>query len=285
MHLKNFWFSYKNILLSAIEVSYLKFITRIFGILYKFLIRFLRHNFSSKIVNLDNLDKENLKNLNFNELFIKFNCDKGTFLDINNKKIFTHNYSIFYEKYFSKLKEKKINLLELGSHEGKGLAAFYYYFPYSNIIGANNNPFQMKFKSHRIKELYVDVSSKKILRNLSNHLVEDLDIVIDDASHNLRDIIISFTIFFKKLNKGGIYVIEDCNQFEVFKELDPYNGKEISPKEMLIKIQNNESFSSSFINEEDKKYLLENIKDIEIKKGSMMINNVNISDIAFIFKR
>ena len=54
---------------------------------------------------------------------------------------------------------------------------------------------------------------------------------------------------------------------------------------MLIKIKNNESFSSSFINEEDKKYLLENIKDIEIKKGSMMINNVNISDIAFIFKR
>ena len=133
MHLKNFWFSYKNILLSAIEVSYLKFITRIFGILYKFLIRFLRHNFSSKIINLDNLDKENLKNLNLNELFNKFNCDKGTFLKINNKKIFTHNYSIFYEKYFSKLKEKKINLLELGSHEGKGLAAFFYYFPFIHL--------------------------------------------------------------------------------------------------------------------------------------------------------
>ena len=134
MQIKNFWYSYKNILLNSIEKNFLKFSTRTVGTLYKFFIRYLRHNLSSKIINLDKLDKDKFKNLDLNELFNKFNCDKGTFLNINNKKISSHNYSIFYKKYFSSIKENKLNILELGSHEGKGLAAFYYYFSSSNEI-------------------------------------------------------------------------------------------------------------------------------------------------------
>ena len=80
--------------------------------------------------------------------------------------------------------------LELGSHEGKGIASFFFYFPNSEIFGANINPFQMKFASSRITELFVDVTSKQIIENLAKYLPNKLDIVIDDASHNLRDILI-----------------------------------------------------------------------------------------------
>ena len=285
MHIKNFWYSYKNILLNAIEKDFFKFSKRIFGTLYKFFIRYLRHNLSFKIINLDKLEKDKYKNLDLDTLFNEFNCDKGTFFKIDNQKILSHNYSVFYKKYFSSIKENKLNILELGSHEGKGLAAFYYYFPHSHFIGANINPFQMKYRSSRVQELFVDVSSEKILNNLSNHIEKELDIIIDDASHNLRDIIISFIVFFKKLKKGGIYVIEDLNQFKAFKKLDPYNGKEITPKEILIGIQNKKNYNSSFINDVDKKYLEDNIKDIKIEKGSMVVNDTNISEIAFIFKK
>jgi hypothetical protein len=34
-----------------------------------------------------------------------------------------------------------------------------------------------------------------------------------------------------------------------------------------------------------KKYLIENIKEIKIEKGSMEINEKNVSDIAFVFKK
>ena len=285
MQIKNFWYSYKNILNNTIQKNIFKFPTRILGILYKFFIRYFNHNFSSKVINLDKLKKKNFENLDLNILFNKFNCDKGTFFYIDNQKIISHNYSVFYKKYFSFIKENKLDILELGSHEGKGLAAFYFYFPLSNLIGANINPFQMKYKSRRIKELFVDVSSERVLNNLSKHIEKGLDIIIDDASHNLRDIIISFTVFFRKLKKGGIFVIEDINQFKVFKELDPYNGTEITPKEILIKIQKKENFNSSFINDVDKKYLIDNIANIKIEKGSMVVNNINISEIAFIFKK
>ena len=285
MCFRNYWFSYRNILLRSIQKkNYLAFVRKIFGTFYKFIVRFIRNNFSSRVTNLDNLDKKHYFDLDLDNLFINFNCDKGSCCIWDGKKILSHNYSIFYEKYFSRFKKKEINILELGSHEGKGIASFYFYFPYSNIIGANINPFQMRFTSKRITELYTDVSSKRILFNLSNHLREEFDIIIDDASHNLRDILIAFATLFRKIKKGGIYVIEDMDQFKAFKELNPYTN-ELTPKEILHKIKNKEDFHSSFINQEEKEYLVENIKDIKVEKGFMEINNNNVSDIAFIFKK
>ena len=286
MSFKDFWFSYKNILYREIEKKkYFTFIRRVFGVLFKFLIRYLRHKLQNKVLNLDKkINQKDYFNLGFEKLFLNFNSDKGPFWYSRDKKFVAHSYYIFYEKYFRELKEKKINILEIGSHEGKGIASFFFFFPFSKIIGANINPFQMKFSSERIKELYIDVSSKKILQNFADHLNNEQDIIIDDASHNLRDILITLPIMFKKLKSGGIYVIEDMDQFEIFKELNLYKN-EMTPKKILKKIQNKEYFKSSFIDENDRIYLQENISEIKMEVGTMIIDGKNASDIAFIFKK
>ncbi len=282
MEIRNFWYSYKNILIGASQKNIILFLRRILGILFKFIIKFLRYNYSSKIINLDKFEKKFYK-LKLDDLFIQFNSDKGSHFISNQEKIISHNYADFYEKYFLNKKNNKLKILELGSHEGKGIAGFYFFFPNSKLVGANINPFQMKFKSERISELYIDVSSKKIIKNFANHFKYEFDIIIDDASHNLRDILITFSILFKKLKKGGIYVIEDLDQFHVFKELNPYKN-ELTPKEILNKIKHNKDFQSSFIDDNEKKYLVENIQTINLEKGKMIINSFNVSDIAFIKK-
>ena len=285
MIMKNFWFSYQNILRREfLKKNYFKFFRKIFGCIYKFATRFLRHKFSINSVNLDKIDKKDFSKLSLDNLFINFSCDKGSYFFYGKEKVFSHNYSIFYKKYLNFLKDKKFKLLELGSHEGRSLASFYFYYPRAIMIGANINPFQMKYQSKRITEIFVDVSSEEILTSLSNHLDNELDIIIDDASHNLRDIIIAFSILFKKLKKGGIYIIEDINQFEVFKNLNPYVN-ELTPLEILKSIQEKKDFESSFLDEETKKYLINNINDIKIEQGSMIMKKKNISDIVFIFKR
>lgn len=285
MKLKNFWFSYQNILSKEIcKKKYFSFTRKVLGTLYKFIIRYFRHKFSINCLNLDQIEKKNFFELSLDELFHNFNCDKGSYFFNGKEKILSHGYSIFYEKYLKYLKEKKFTLLEFGSHEGKGLASFFFYFPNANLIGANINPFQMKYTSKRIAELYVDVSSERILTALSDHINQELDVIVDDASHNLRDIIITFSIFFQKLKKGGVYIIEDINQFEVFKELNPYTS-EITPLEILKCIQRKENFKSSFMKQEAKKYLINNINEIKIEKGFMKIKGKNVSDIAFIYKK
>lgn len=285
MIMKNFWFSYQNILRREfLKKNYFKFFRKIFGCIYKFATRFLRHKFSINSVNLDKIDKKDFSKLSLDNLFINFSCDKGSYFFYGKEKVFSHNYSIFYKKYLNFLKDKKFKLLELGSHEGRSLASFYFYYPRAIMIGANINPFQMKYQSKRITEIFVDVSSEEILTSLSNHLDNELDIIIDDASHNLRDIIIAFSILFKKLKKGGIYIIEDINQFEVFKNLNPYVN-ELTPLEILKCIQEKKDFESSFLDKETKKYLINNINDIKIEQGSMIMKKKNISDIVFIFKK
>lgn len=74
------------------------------------------------------------------------------------------------------------------------------------------------------------------------------------------------------------------DQFHVFKNLNPYKN-ELTPKEILLKIKNKEPFESIFLSESEKEYLIKNIEEVRIEKGSMVIENKNISDIAFIKKK
>ena len=76
---------------------------------------------------MDKQENSKIYNYPLEKLFNHFNCDKGKFLIQNNKRIKTHNYTPFYEKYFKNIKNNKIKILEIGSHEGKGLAAFYFF--------------------------------------------------------------------------------------------------------------------------------------------------------------
>ena len=141
----------------------------------------------------------------------------------------------------------------------------------------------MKFYSKRIEEIFIDVSSKKILKNFSEHINKNFDIIIDDASHNLRDILIALPIMFKKLNPGGYYVIEDVNKFEVFKNLNPTNER-LTPLNILKHMKDNKNFDSNFISAEEIKYLKENISKYFFERGEMVVNGYNISDIVFLKK-
>ena len=38
-----------------------------------------------------------------------------------------------------------------------------------------------------------------------------IDIVLDDGSHNMKDIIVSLESLFPMLNDGGVYMIEDLH--------------------------------------------------------------------------
>ena len=285
MNLKHFVFSYTNILSREHEKKkYLTLCRKVFNLFYKYLVNLLKKKIGL-IINLDKNKNSKYFNSPLGLIFENFNCDKGHILKVEDNKVLkTHNYTQFYEKYFKTFKNKNIKLLELGSHEGKGIASFYYFFPNAHFLGANINPFQMKYNSKRIEEIYIDVSSKKILQNFCNYIDNSFDVIIDDASHNLRDILITLPILFKKLKSGGYYVIEDVNQFEVFKNLNPSN-EEFTPLKILKSIKDNRKFNSPFISEKDTIYLKKNISDYYFERGEMLMNGYNISDIVFLRKK
>ena len=124
-----------------------------------------------------------------------------------------HDYSSFYEKHLGSLRktQKNVDILEVGTLKGGGLASWFFYFPTANLVGLDFNPFKIRYKSKRIRHLFADISSKKILNNTSKHLNQQFNLVIDDCSHMLVDQILCFFCLFKQVKSGGYYVVEDLN--------------------------------------------------------------------------
>ena len=120
--------------------------------------------------NLDNFSEKNSylfkKDLNF--LCEFFNSDKGEkFINQyaqpskqDSKKIIAHGYAKIYEKYLKELKEKNLNIIELGSFYGNASAAFYFYFKNSKIYSADINPDMYLYRSKRLYNFFTDTSSR-----------------------------------------------------------------------------------------------------------------------------
>ena len=243
--------------------------------------------FLPKSINLDdhsNKNKELFKK-NLDYLFEYFNSDKGEFyinqymqpIKKNNKRIDAHGYSKIYERYFEKIREDRLNVLELGSFYGNAAGAFFYYFKNSKIFSGDICPDLFRYKSSRLKNFYINTSSEKSIDEILVKAEDNFNIIIEDASHTLKDQIISLFLLFKKLSSNGIFVCEELDFPETRKDMNLRN-EHPDLKQILLAIKSNKDFNSKYVNEKDKKYFLQNFKSIEIFKGK-------INEIAVIQKK
>lgn len=132
--------------------------------------------------------------MKISEVLIKYKTDKHK----NDNS--GHCYGFVYDKLFEKFdRETKLEIIEIGTAYGESLLAWYEYFPNANITGID---IVDKVENKRLDINYIisDVNNLK--------LDKEYDIVIDDGSHKLNDVI--YTVENFKLKKNGIMVIEDC---------------------------------------------------------------------------
>jgi hypothetical protein len=132
----------------------------------------------------------------------------------NTDKWGTHWYAQHYEKLFSPFRERKIKVLEIGiggyddpEDGGGSLRMWRTYFPKAQIYGIDiydktphNEPRIKTFKGSQI--------DKDFLNQVLNE-IGDIDIIIDDGSHENTHVLQTFHFLFPRLSANGIYVIED----------------------------------------------------------------------------
>ena len=176
-----------------------------------------------------NLDKQTIKQKKLKDYFNYFGTDKGSKLlnpysqKKTRKLIKGHNFAKFYSKHFKNLQNKNINILEIGVWEGASTASFYHYFKKGRLVSIDRN-FKFRYFSKRINFFYCDTSSSKDLEKFKNFLktknINSFDIIIDDGSHILSNILKNLVFFFNYLKTGGIYVIEDFKHPNYFNYLN-----------------------------------------------------------------
>lgn len=146
-------------------------------------------------------------------------------------------YTKVYEKVLSGLKHQDFTLLEIGIYYGYSLGVWREYFKNATIIGVELNPynsfpyrpnigtewgpltgvqqwwstlsidteaFYNNFKDCTI--IYGDATEEKTFKLLKE---QSVDVIIDDGSHVIGDIVKSFNVLYSRLSQGGLYIIED----------------------------------------------------------------------------
>lgn len=132
------------------------------------------------------------------ELGIHYKTDKATY----------HNFTEIYETYFSKLREKQLNILEIGIFNGGSLKALKEYFYNSYIYGIDFEQIRC-FTEDRIVTACGDQTNINFLLNVFPEI--SFDIIIDDGGHTMEQQQISLETLLPRLKNNGIYIVEDLH--------------------------------------------------------------------------
>ena len=119
-----------------------------------------------------------------------------------------HGYLDFYERFFERLRNKPIKILEIGVLEGASVRMWERYFPNGTVIGADINPHLFGLATQRIQIEIIDQSNIQHLVDLGTKH-GPFDIIVEDGSHLWEHQITTLRVLFPFLKDKGFYIVED----------------------------------------------------------------------------
>lgn len=188
------------------------------------------------------------------EIFYKYKSDKCPRI--------RHSYSPEYYKYLSPYKKTFTNILEIGIGNNKlmmpicgkdyilgaSLKSWEEFFPNAKIYGLDIIK-DVLFFENRISCFYTDQSNENELnktieeiKNVNNDSNLLFDLIIDDGSHIVDHMILTFKTLSKYLKIDGLYIIEDILR----KDLSIFTNLKL-PNFEVLKIHMGDSIDDDFI--------------------------------------
>lgn len=129
-----------------------------------------------------------------------------------NDKNGTHTYTETYDKVLEPYRNG-CTFMEIGLAMGDSIKLFDEYFENSKIIGVDISVvFEIPKYKNDVQIIQADATKVEFLNTIKD---EFFDVIIDDASHQTQDQIDTFNLLKGKMNKGGIYIIEDILALDV----------------------------------------------------------------------
>ncbi len=172
-----------------------------------------------------------------------------------------HHYTLFYYALFKDRREQIKKVLEIGVGNmddmrwtgrpyqiGASLFMWRDFFPNAQVFGADIRP-ECIFEDGRVKTFACDQSRPEELQWLLAQTGEDLDVVIDDGSHQPADQVLTCKVLMPMLRQDVIYAVEDVGHSEIAAQLSEYVCEFINPwrrknrddRILLVRKQNGKS--------------------------------------------
>ena len=135
-------------------------------------------------------------------IFDRYNSDKNSSF---------HNYCRQYDNLTRDYRDKYISLLELGVFTGESVKIWRDVFPNATkIVGVDINPDCKRYENPD-KSIFIEIgdATNPVFIKYLNDKYGGFDIILDDASHTNKDVILSFEQLFPLMNDNGLYIVED----------------------------------------------------------------------------
>lgn len=120
-----------------------------------------------------------------------------------------HGYLSAYDTALAHLRDKPLQLVEIGVHQGASLRMWEEYFPRARLVGIDISPQCQQYATERATVLIGDQAKTQFLRKLARRLRPM--ILIDDGSHVWRHQIETLRTLLPVIRPGGFYVVEDIH--------------------------------------------------------------------------
>lgn len=145
------------------------------------------------------------------EIFAKIGNHTGVDIGCNDKDGI-HTYVDTYDKLFKPF-QKGCSIMEIGLALGNSIDLFDEYFDNSYITGVDISVVFTRDKYRNDVEIIeADATIIAFLETIKH---KKFDIIIDDGSHMTIDQLNTFKMLKGKVNKGGIYIIEDILALDI----------------------------------------------------------------------
>jgi hypothetical protein len=142
------------------------------------------------------------------------------------------HYLDIYEKHFARFVGKKFTMFEIGVSKGGSVEMWRDYFGKDvTIVGID---IDKKCKQYEGEQINIEIGDQSDW-NFLQMLIDKYgipELVIDDGSHIMKDLIASFNFLYPLLKDGSIYLAEDLHTCYIS---EPYNGNGVNTFMNLVK--------------------------------------------------
>ena len=121
------------------------------------------------------------------------------------------HYFPAYERHFARYVNRPLLFLEIGCGGGGSQQMWKRYFgPHARIVGIDIRPECTAFADDQVAIRIGDQADGKFLAKVVDEFGAP-DIVLDDGSHRMADVVASFAFLYPRTAPDGVYVVEDLH--------------------------------------------------------------------------
>ncbi|MDO9375071.1 MAG: class I SAM-dependent methyltransferase [Ferruginibacter sp.] len=122
-----------------------------------------------------------------------------------------NHYFEIYDRHLKHLKDRKINILEIGVCHGGSLQMWDFYFKGNAFVyGIDINPECKKLENENVQIFIGSQEDEQFLETIKR-TIPKVDVLIDDGGHTMKQQVNTLKYLFDHVADDGIYICEDLH--------------------------------------------------------------------------